>query len=206
MTLFFKRNKTQTPPFDKAKSQYEWVIKRCYDSESVTLALCSFRHFTGFNWEHGFEPQRVDLVNDNFEIGGVIDEFGPRERHVRCSGRVSDSADPDGYVGGLTLTHMGTNNPKKRREEQELELRFGLCDPTGKYRTALQSNLRDAALSGYQFIHVELVCEPPTQESLADAMAKMRERGDGPRRKIVSLKMWPSIELPDAPNWARSRD
>jgi hypothetical protein len=206
MTLFLKRNKTETPPFDEAKSQYEWVIKSCYNFKSVTVALCSFKHFTGFNLERSFERQHVDLVNDYFKIGGVIHEFGPRESDVRCSGDVSDSADPDGHVGGLTLTHMKTNEPKTRHEEQELELHFWLCDPTGKYQTALQSKLRDTALSGYQFTHVELVCEPPTPESLADAMAKMRESGCGPDRKIVSLKMWPSIELPNAPTWARSGD
>jgi hypothetical protein len=73
VTLFFKRKKTETPPFDEAKFQYERVIKRCYASESVALALCSFKHFTGFNWEHGvLERRRADLVNDSFEIAGVI--------------------------------------------------------------------------------------------------------------------------------------
>ncbi len=73
------------------------------------------------------------------------------------------------------------------------------------YRAALLDNLRDAALSAAQFVHMGVGLLPP-QGGGDGAMADMHEKGYGPRREITELKMWPRIELPQAPEWARKQD
>jgi hypothetical protein len=101
---------------------------------------------------------------------------------------------------------MSMVNDKTRREEQPLELSVTLRDPTSMLKESLIDGLRDAALSGFRFMHVELECVETTSEELEKAMSDMRERGYATMRNIRAVKMWPKIELQNAPAWARRAD
>jgi hypothetical protein len=136
------RRGPKAPPFDKAKAQYEGCVKRCYGDKRVVLALCKFRHFTGFNVarEELLEQRRHDFISDNFENPILI-------RSVAQLALTSDMPFvrvkfvQHAVIGGLILAHMYEfdlpGRPQKRREEQELVLKFSRYHPTGRYREAL---------------------------------------------------------------------
>ena len=52
--MLWKRNKIE--PYDQAKNDYEEALRRCYGYKNLTLALCSFSGFTGFNPEDFHSP------------------------------------------------------------------------------------------------------------------------------------------------------
>ncbi|HTV29817.1 MAG TPA: hypothetical protein VMF32_18760 [Xanthobacteraceae bacterium] len=199
---FFVR-KSKPPPreaWDQAKYEYEAAIQRCYQWKKVTLALCSVQKFLAFNFK------RKPFVETDYKFRGVVYEQGKFETHVQCEVEILPASTPEDHIGGFVLTHMSTVNDKTRREEQPLELSVTLRDSTSMLKASLIDGLRDAALSGFRFMHVELECVEITSEELEKAMSDMREQGYAAMRDILAVKMWPKIELQNAPAWARRAD
>ncbi len=191
--------------WDQTKYEYEEAIQRCYQRR-VTLALCSFEKFLAFNFEHPSDIERTPFVESDLKFRGVVHEQGQFERPVLCEVEVLPKSISEDYIGSFVITHMGSTNDKKRLEENSLKLLVTLRDPTSMLKAHLIDGLRDAALSGFRFMHVELECQEPTNQGLEKVLSDMRERGYYAFRDILSVKMWPKIELQHAPAWARRAD
>ena len=189
--------------WDQAKYEYEAGIQRCYQWKRVTLALCSFENFLAFNFKYSSESERKPFVETDFIFRGVVHEEGQFETHVRCAVKILPASIPQDYIGEFALGHVGMGNDKTRAEERSLELAVTLSDPTSMLKSSLIGGLRDAALSGFRFIHVALECQEPTKQELEKALSDMREKGYTAKRNILSVMMWPKIELQHAPAWAR---
>lgn len=195
---------------DKSRADYERAIKRCYGSDRVTLALCSFECFTGLNVVRGAsDRKRRHIYSDDFVMKGVVHEFTEFDRHVPCTLKVSDiRRDAEDEIGSLMLTHFVTDEHEPP-ELRELALQAIVYDMSGEYAAALQQYLRDAALSDARFMHVRVMCRNVADEEDAEEgtpIDLMRERGYGPSRTITELHMWPSLVLPKAPAWARGKE
>jgi hypothetical protein len=209
MSFFIRKSKAPPKePLDQAKYEYEAAIQRCYQWKVVTLAMCSFQNFLAFNFKYSVDSERKPLLQTDHKFRGVVHEQGQGQfaTHVPCEVEILPASMPEDYIGGLVLTHTSTVNDKTRREKQPLELSVTFNDPTSMLKTALIDGLRDAALSGFRFIHVELECRETTNEELEKALSDMRERGYAAKRDILSVKMWPKMELQNAPAWARRAD
>jgi hypothetical protein len=206
--LFFSRKSKalRKEGWDQAKYEYEKAIQVCYKWKSVTLALCSSQKFLAFNFRYSFESERKPFVETDLKFGGVVHARGFPERNVLCEVDVLPESNSGDYIGGFHLTHMGMDDDKKRREEQPIQLGVTLRDPTSMLKASLIDGLRDAALSGFRFMHIELECQEPTDQELEKALSDMRERGFTAARLVHSVKMWPKIELEHAPEWARRAD
>jgi hypothetical protein len=159
-----------------------------------------------FNFESLSEGKRKPFVETDLTFRGVVHARGEFETHVPCEVEVRPASISGDYIGGFVLTHISMPNDKKRREEQSLELSVTLHDSTSMLKASLIDGLRDAALSGFQFMHVELECQEPTSQELEKALSDMRERGYAESRGILSVRMRPKIELQHAPAWARRTD
>jgi hypothetical protein len=199
-------------PFEEVKAAYESDIKRCYGDATVTVALSRFSGFMGFNLGRSMVGDRADsdaeVVSSDHEMRGIVHEFSALERHIACKIRFADSSRDDGSIGWMNLCHISLSNrlTKKREsrpEEHGLLLEIVLYDAGAKYREALVSNLRDAALSGFRFMHVAVGSDKVSEENFSLAMSELRERGYGPTRQIRNLKLWPTLELQNAPKWAQ---
>jgi hypothetical protein len=204
--LFFRKRKAEEEQKWKIY-QYKQVIERCYRWETVGLALCSSTKFVGFNFHYDIEAPKEEctpILEDTFQMHGVVHEFGSHELHISCEVEIynSERADTLGWLA-LTFADLETD---KNEEERSLFLQVKLFDFTLKLRSYLFEGLRDAALSGFRFMHVGLGCDKPTEQDVTIAMSKMCEHGYGPTREIRQIKMWPKVELQNSPQWARQRD
>jgi hypothetical protein len=209
--MFFLKTKSgvqSAGSWDQAKSEYEGAIQRCYKWKIVPLALCGFQKFSAFNFKYRDEDPREPYIESDLKFYGVVHERSKFERHVQCEVEILNAPTTDDAIGYLALTHTssGAHEDKSRPEEKNLELEVSLRDPGSTLKTSLIEGLRDAALSGLRFMRIELVCAEPTSEELDKAITDMREKGYGPRRDILAVKMWPSIELENSPQWARRAD
>lgn len=206
--LFFSRKSKVRPKeaWDQEKYEYEDAIRRCYQWKRVTLALCGFQKFLAFNLNYHAESERTPFVETDLKFRGVVHEQGQFEKHVLCEVEVLPANISEDNIGGFHLTHLSMPNDKRRCEEQPLELGVSLSDPTSMLKATLIDGLRDAALSGFRFMHVELECKESTNQELEKALSDMRERGYAAHRDVLSAKMWPKIELQHAPAWARQKD
>ena len=206
--MFFLKRRSKTPStgvWDQAKSEYEEAIQRCYKWKSVPLALCGFQKFSAFNYKYRDEDARKPYIEDESKFYGVVHEKYRAVKHVRCEVEVMSASVIDDSMGHFVLTHTfsGTNEDKTRPEEQNLELEVSLWHPDSILKASLIDGLRNAALSGLRFMHIELICAELTDEQLERAITDMREKGYGPRRDVLAVKMWPKIELENSPQWAR---
>lgn len=203
--MFWGKKKTNT--IEQSKSDYEQAIKRCYGADRVTLLLYSFEHFTGFNVERGVSPRRVHyMYNDGFEMKGVVQIILHEARNIPCTLQVHDDIrNEDSHIGSLMLTHL-LDDEGMPFELRKVILQVSIFDGGGKYREALCANLRDAALSGNRFISVRLICSPPDEADEGEPADLMRRRGYGPCRNVRELHIWPSLVLPNVPDWARHKD
>ena len=192
--------------WDQAKYDYEEAVQRCYRWRGVTLALCEFRKFVAFNFEYGFKKERQPFREDDWQFSGVVHEQGQDAKHVRCEVKILPGVDGDGYIGSFILTHIGLLGDKTPREQQALLLDVTLHDPASVLKTSLIDGLRDAALSGLQFMHIDLECPESTNEEWETALAQIRAQGYACMRKVLSIKMWPKIELQNSPKWSRRDD
>jgi len=74
------------------------------------------------------------------------------------------------------------------REEQALQLDVTLFDSTSTLKTSLIDGLRDAALSGFRFMHIQLECPESTNEELDKALSDIRAQGYAYSRNILTVK------------------
>ena len=192
--------------WDQAKYDYEEAVQRCYRWRGVALALCEFRKFVAFNFEYGLKKERQSFREDDWQFSGVVHEQGQDAKHVRCEVKIVPGSDADGYIGWFVLTHIGLPGDKTPREQQALLLDVTLRDPTSVLKTSLIDGLRDAALSGFRFVHIDLECPESTNEEFEKALSDIRAQGYACSRNILAIKMWPKIELENSPKWARRED
>ncbi len=203
--FFFSRKSKDLPKaaWDQAKYEYEAAIQRCYQRKHVTLALCSFQKFLAFSFQYPAASERKPFVETDFIFRGVVHERGQFETHVRCEVEILPDATPEDHIGEFVLSNLLMDNDKARREQRFLELKVRLSDPTSMLKSSLIGGLRDAASSGLRFMHIELECQESTKEEVEKALSDMREQGYAATRDVLGLKMWPKIELQEAPAWAR---
>jgi hypothetical protein len=190
------------------KDEYKNVFLRCYGLQQVILALCSSQKFIGYNFDYGSQIHETrPFVEDSFQMHGVLHEFSEGERHVPCEVEIYESEGGDETIGSLVMTTTNVGRDETRIKEENLDLVVLVkLYVTSQLRLQLFDGIRDAALSGSSFMHVELGCQKPTDEDVNIAMSEMREHRYGPVRKIRQLKMWPKIELRNSPKWARHKD
>ena len=206
MSFFSRKSKELSKnQWDQTKFEYENAIERCYKWEKVSLSLCSFEKFVAFNLHDVFSGERKPFLEKNYEFHGVVYEQGQSQRHVPCVVEVQPENKHKDYIGEFVLTHTILDK-KRRREEQPLVLQATFFDPTARLTAALIDALRDAALSGFRFIEIGLECQETTKEVLDKAFSDMRGQGFAATRNILSVKMWPKIELQNSPSWARRVD
>jgi hypothetical protein len=205
MFSFFRKSRFQTEEtWNEAKFEYEEAILRCYKWRGVTLALCGFGRFSAFNFIDSplVERKREAFVDSDFKLWGVVHEESRTSRHVRCEVDIVPTTNFEEPLGVLSLTHLLTEE-KKPHEARAMHLHVNLHDHTSMLRTTLIDGLRDAALSGLRFMHIALECPEPTTEQCEKAVADMRSLDYATHRQILSVKMWPKLELQNAPGWAR---
>ena len=131
-----------------------------------------------FNFEYDLKNERKPFVEDDFQFWGVVHEKDQFSRHVRCEVKSQSAAAPGAvvgeYIGWLVLTHISMPRDNTLREEQALLLDVTLLDPTSMLKTSLIDGLRDAALSGSRFMHIQLECPESTNEELDKALSDIR--------------------------------
>jgi hypothetical protein len=216
MLSLFRKSKFQTEEtWNEAKFEYEDAIARCYKWKTVGLAICGFRKFCAFNFMQsrleGVRRPFVDSFTDcSLKLWGVVHEESQTSRHVRCEVDIVPTTRMEEFAGIFYLTHLLADekthslaNDKQLPEDRVIQLRVILDDPTSMLKTTLIDSLRDAALSGLRFTHIEFECLETTSEECEKALADMRSLGYASRRRIIAVKMWPKLELQNAPKWAR---
>ena len=77
-----------------------------------------------------------------------------------------------------------------------------IYDPEKKYRYVTYDAMRDAAISGNRFFHLEIETDCVDE---TEAIRSMGEKGYGPQLRIHHLRMFPEIILPNAPTWGWKR-
>jgi len=215
----FWRRKIGPVPLDKARAGYEREVRRCYGSSGmITLAIC---------WSKGFEKfeaRPIELGQSNLdlpeatyetqEMGGVVHERFAHERHLPCSICFRGPSEELGSLGNFHLTEVdwdyspwrSAGQGEVQQGDRCLALKVFLADPKQQLRKALVAALRDAAVSGFRFIHATVGYGILTAEELAQAISDTREHGYGPNRRILNLSIWRSLKLKNSPGWARPSD
>jgi hypothetical protein len=192
--------------WNQAKADYEEAVRRCYNWKTVTLALCGFGKFVALNLECGLNKERKSVVEDDCKFWGVVHEQDKFSKHVRCEVKLLSAVVVDEYIGHFHLTHIDMPKAKTSRDEQALQLDVMLRDPTTMLKMSLIDGLRDAALSGFRFMHIQLECQDSTNEECEKALSDMRAQGCAYSRDILAVKTWPKIELQNAPEWSRREE
>ena len=108
----------------------------------------------------------------------------------------------DGIIGQCVLT-FETLSERERIEDRPLTLEVKLHDPERKYRHIAYNAMRDAAISGNRFMHLEIKTDRVDE---TEAIRSLQEKGYGPPQRIYHLRFFPQIILPNAPSWGWKRD
>jgi hypothetical protein len=196
--MFWRKPKSA---WDQKKSDYESAIRTVYTYERITLALARIKYFVGYNVSLG-PGERVLESPSDFQLAGVVHENWSTEFHVPCDLEFYDADVRDGVMGRCVLTHCDTPKKGERIEERPMMLDVKIYDPGKKYRYIAYDAMRDAAISGNRFFHIEIKTDCVDE---AEAVRTMREKGYGPELRIFHLRMFPEIILPNAPTWGWKR-
>jgi hypothetical protein len=207
--MFFFTRKSRAQPkklWNRAKFEYEEAIERCYKWKSVGLAVCGFRRFSAFNFiQSQLEGERKAFIDADFQLWGVVHEKSSSSKHVQCEVKIYPTTVVEDSIGWFVLAE-GLSGDKTPPENRAMQLNVTLLDPTSMLKTTLIDGLRDAALSSFRFMHIGLECPESTKEQSEKALSDMRAQGYASSRQILSVKMWPKLELQNAPKWARLDD
>jgi hypothetical protein len=199
---------------DKLRA-YELAVNRCYprppDEKRPKLELEFFRLSccNRFNSKKvlTFSGERDYLRECSFQLYGIVGGWIGESAQVPVQLEVVPQVPRAGEVeiGGYSLTHRGftaTEGDKLKACKRPMQLDITLYDPEKLYESALRDAMRDAAISGQRFLHVELrelTIDPEETKSPLDLMI---ERGYGPYCGFKEVALWPEITLRNAPSWA----
>jgi hypothetical protein len=182
------------------KLYYESAIRTVYVDQRIRLALARINYMVGHNvivvpGDPVLESPRA------FNLRGVVHWWGSSDFHIQCDLEFEDDNVRDGVIGRCELAH---DFPKKgeRIEERPMMLDVKIYDPAKKYRYIAYDAMRDAAISGNRFFHIEMKTDCVDE---AEAIRSMREKEYGPQLQIFHLRMFPEIILPNAPTWGWKR-
>jgi hypothetical protein len=131
-------------------------------------------------------------------MSGVVHECYDGMKRIICKVTFCDYPSEDEFIGNCLLTHL-LEDEKQGLEMRKLVLKVSIWDASGEWRKKSYNALRDAAISGNQFLHFRI--EKETVDKTV-ASAQIREHGYGPTLKLHEFVMWPTIILPKAPDWA----
>jgi hypothetical protein len=191
----------QSPAWDQKKVDFHFAIRRIYEYGRIRLALARVSCFVGYNVTMGEEV----LETTTFDFAGVLHEEGLQETHVPCEVEFNDTPVENGTIGLCVLSEVSRTDlsNRERIEERPLMLQVTLFDPDRTYRHIAYNAMRDAAISGKRFMHIEIKTDRVDE---AGAIRSLRENGYGPEQRIYHLKLFPEIILPNAPSWGLRRD
>ena len=181
-----------------AGSAYERAIRKIYGQKSITLAIAHMSYFAGYNFVGSFSGREL-VSPDDFVMRGVVDEWGMHDRRVFCEVKFWDRPPDHDAVGSCSLTHV-LDDSKESMEQSKLLLHVGIFDPGYVHGYHAYETIRDAAISGAQFVHFGIETNELNAES---AIHEMRELGYGSAKTIQSIRTNPRITLPNAPAWWR---
>jgi hypothetical protein len=203
MFPFSRKSVTQPKKsWDQAKSDYEKAILRCYKRKKITLALCGFQKFQAFNFKPSYEVEHIPFHEADARFYGVVHERGPHQKLIKCNVTIDSEQKSDKHIGGFNMSHIIIPKDETRIEEQTLNLDVILNGQNSILLQSLINGLRDAALSGHRFMHIELECSESKDEECDKVISDMRTRGFASTRNVLWVKMWPSIQLQNAPEWS----
>jgi hypothetical protein len=173
---------------------HENAVNSIYKYERKTLAIVKMSHYQGFNFHRDALGKQWPKT-DNFVMIGVLDETFASKR-IHCEVKFTDHRPEDEFVGDCTLTHIGDEGQSYRRA---LMLSVSIWDADSYWREASYDCLRNAAISQNRFCHFRIATEIT---DVPGALAELRERGYCPTVRVHEFTMWPTIILPNAPDWA----
>ena len=131
-------------------------------------------------------------------MSGVVHEAYDGMKRIHCKVKFCNYPPEDELIGRCFVTHI-LQDEKKNREKCKLVLEVSIWNVSGEWREKSYNAVRDAAISGNQFLHLRI--EKETIEK-AVALAEIREHDYGPTLKVREFVMWSTITLPKAPDWA----
>jgi hypothetical protein len=202
MFKFAGKNNTNSDLEKFAEEEYERAVEKIYKYTQITLAIARMEYYEGFGIISP-EGAKAQTGPDNYSMNGVIHEEFYDKKRIWCDFEFTDDAYEENAIGHCELTHFGDSNErKKQRYEQPLALTGYLYDPDKTLRVKVYNAIRDAAISGNQFLHFRLIKE---KQDPSQALEKVKSQGYGPRIKIIGFQMWPEISLPNAPAWGSKK-
>ena len=120
----------------------------------IRLALARASYFVGYNVTTAPGEKALESATE-FNFAGVLHEEGSGGSHVPCDVEFNDARADDGIMGQCVLT-FETLSQRERIEERPLTLEVKIYDTERKYRHIAYDAMRDAAISGNRFMHLEI--------------------------------------------------
>ncbi len=198
--MFWRKSKGKTAESEAfARGRYERLVDKVYSRGQFSLALAhlAFGHQLSTEDEH-------NPTFEEFKARGVVHEDGAFDRRVFASVEFVDELFGSEGVGRCHLTHFEpyTADAKRPRWLRPLMLKCFALDSNRSTRNHLVESIRNAALSGHQFLHMHFRTDATDPAFAAGALKKLDAEGYGPSISITSISVWNSVRLPAAPAWA----
>lgn len=189
-----KRNEQDNVSEDLNKGSFSNAVAKIYQARKITLAIARVSYFERV--EKAKEGNCLDSFSDNFLMNGVIHENDQFDIRIQCNIEFINSKPDDKSIGWCCLTYLIDENQNKPPEHRTLSLTGKIYDPDAVLRNKVYNVIRDAAFSGNQFCHFQIVTD---EQDAVKAQEAFVLKGSGPDKKILQFKMWPEIILPNAP-------
>lgn len=181
------------------ENRYERAIRRLHDSETVILSVARATKIGAFFAQS--QPHRLPTGVRAIGLTGVVDELMSNSHRIGVDVAFDDYPWLEDSVGSFMLTHYDAGTDEKTQPfERPLRLDVQLSDPDGMMRAAIWEAMRDAAVSQARFQHITLTTQ---HVGGVEALRLVRETGVGPSVQITSVRVWPTVTLPNLPLWAR---
>jgi hypothetical protein len=195
--MFWRKQK---PAWDQKNVDFHFAIRNVYEYGLIRLALARASYFVGHNVTVGEKA----LETTTFDFTGVVHEEGLQESHISCDVEFNDAPVDNGAIGQCVLSELSSHGPSNREriEKRPLMLQVTLFDPDRTCRLFAYNAMRDAAISGKRFMHLEIKTDRVDE---AEAIRSLREKGYGPPQRIHHLRFFSEIILPNAPSWGLKR-
>lgn len=195
--MWFRQSKTDVQETEEQQRGYEYAVERVHANDRVGLAIASMGYFDAYSFRKDVISNKIKTP-DHFTMSGVVHEPFDGMKRIICKIEFFDRELEQEFIGFCVLSHL-IGDEGQRPELRRLILEVDIWDPSYEWCKKSYNALRDAAISGNQFLHFRI--EKETVDKVV-ALSQIRENGYGPTLKLHEFAMWPTIILPKAPDWA----
>lgn len=210
-----RRQKRQMKALEYERKHFERMIGKFLKHKNLTVSLARVEAYVEFGFKpdsfggpfsdtarwssEGLNDRFFGIAHEEWGIGDYSSQGLSPPKWIRATVTLSKGEPKSPHLGYGSFYASGSSSEKDVPYlNRQLSVEVILHDERNELFSRLQDALRDAAISGNQFMHLHITFE---EMAVEPALTNFCESGTSFTLYVTSVSFSPHLVLPKAPSW-----